>query len=54
MELYFVEPWHGRNGGEKDDYEGLRIFDVDINGETVIDDLDPWAEAGYCGALKRV
>ena len=54
VELYFVEPWHGRNGGEKDDYEGLRIFDVDINGETVIDDLDPWAEAGYCGALKRV
>jgi predicted GH43/DUF377 family glycosyl hydrolase len=54
VELYFVEPWHGRNGGEKDDYEGLRIFDVDINGEMVIDDLDPWAEAGYCGALKRV
>jgi hypothetical protein len=54
VELYFVEPWHGRNGGEKDDYEGLRIFDVAINGETVIDDLDPWAEAGYCGALKRV
>ena len=54
VELYFVEPWHGRNGGEKDDYEGLRIFDVDINGETVIDNLDPWAEAGYCGALKRV
>ena len=54
IELYFVEPWHGKNGGEKDDYEGLRIFDVAINGETVIDDLDPWAEAGYCGALKRV
>lgn len=54
VELYFAEPWHGRNGGEKDDYEGLRIFDVDINGKTVINDLDPWAEAGYCGALKRV
>ena len=54
VELYFVEPWHGRNGGEKDDYEGLRIFDAAINGETVINDLDPWAEAGYCGALKRV
>ena len=54
VELYFVEPWHGKGGGEKDDYEGLRIFDVAINGETVIDDLDPWAEAGYCGALKRV
>jgi hypothetical protein len=54
VELYFVEPWHGKNGGEKDDYEGLRIFDVDINGETVIDDLDPWAEAGYLGSMKRV
>ncbi|MBR6319497.1 MAG: beta-galactosidase [Prevotella sp.] len=54
VELYFAEPWHGKDGGETDDYEGLRIFDVAINGETVIDNLDPWAEAGYCGALKRV
>ena len=54
IELYFAEPWHGRGGGERDDYEGMRIFDVAVNGETVIDDLDPWAEAGYCGALKRV
>ena len=54
IELYFVEPWHGKGGGEKDDYEGLRIFDVAINGETVVDDLDPWAEAGYLGSLKRV
>ena len=54
VELYFVEPWHGKNGGEKDDYEGLRIFDIAINGETVIDDLDPWAEAGYLGSMKRV
>ena len=54
VELYFVEPWHGKYGGEMDDYEGMRIFDVAINGETVVDDLDPWAEAGYLGALKRV
>ena len=54
VELYFEEPWHGKGGGEKDDYEGLRIFDVAINGETVIDDLDPWAEAGYLGSMKRV
>ena len=32
----------------------MRIFDVDVNSEAVIDDLDPWAEAGYCGAMKRV
>ncbi len=54
VELYFAEPWHGKNGGEKNDYEGLRIFDIAINGETVIDDLDPWAEAGYLGSMKRV
>jgi len=54
IELYFVEPWHGKGGGERDDYEGMRIFDVAVNGQTAVDDLDPWAEAGYCGALKRV
>ncbi|MBP1541827.1 MAG: beta-galactosidase [Prevotella sp.] len=54
VELYFVEPWHGRDASETADYEGLRIFDVAVNGQTVVDDLDPWAEAGYCGSLKRV
>ena len=54
IELYFLEPWHGKNGREQDDYEGLRIFDVAVSGQTVVDDLDPWAEAGYLGALKRV
>ena len=54
VEMYFVEPWHGKGGGINDDYEGMRIFDVAINDEAVINDLDPWAEAGYCGALKRV
>ena len=54
VELYFAEPWHGKGGGEQDDYEGLRIFDVAINDKTVVDDLDPWAEAGYLGAMKRV
>ena len=54
VELYFLEPWHGKGGGEMDDYEGMRIFDVAINGETIVDDLDPWAEAGYLGAMKRV
>ncbi|MBR1547298.1 MAG: hypothetical protein IJ637_01045 [Prevotella sp.] len=54
IELYFTEPWHGKGGGERDDYEGMRIFDVAVNGETVVNDLDPWAEAGYCGAMKRV
>jgi hypothetical protein len=54
VELYFSEPWHGTGGSEKSDCEGLRLFDVAINGTTVIDDLDVWAEAGHDGALKRV
>ena len=55
IEIYFLEPWHGKGDNREDaDYEGLRIFDVAINDSLVIDDLDPWAEAGYCGALKRV
>jgi hypothetical protein len=54
VELYFTEPWHGRDNRERTDCEGLRIFDVAINDSTVIDDLDPWAESGYAGALKKV
>ena len=54
MELYFVEPWHGTGGGAYTDCEGLRIFDVAVNGKTVIDDLDIWAEAGHDGAFKQV
>ncbi len=54
IELYFTEPWHGRIASETADYEGLRIFDVAVNDSLVVDDIDPWAEAGYCGALKRV
>ena len=52
--LYFVEPWHGKDDdSESADYEGLRIFDVAINDSLVIDDLDPWAEAGYATAFSR-
>ena len=55
IELYFLEPWHGKGDfSETADYEGLRIFDVAVNDSTVVDDLDLWAEAGYCGAVKRV
>ncbi len=54
VELYFIEPWHGTGGGEGTDCEGLRIFDVAVNGKTVIDDLDIWAEAGHDRLLKKV
>ena len=53
VELYFVEPWHG-TGAPLVDCEGLRIFDVAVNGKTVVDDLDIWAEAGHDGAYKQV
>ena len=38
----------------KADCEDMRLFDVAVNGKTVIDDLDIWAEAGHDGALKKV
>lgn len=62
IELYFIEPWVGEwyeyvdneTGSCLADYEGERIFDVAVNGNTVIDDLDIWSEAGMAGALKKV
>ncbi len=52
VEFYFIEPWIGI-GGEK--YaEGKRVFDVAINGKTVINDLDIWQEAGVNTVLKKV
>lgn len=53
VELYFIEPWHGTGAAEGGDYEGLRIFDIAVNGKTVIDDLDIWAEAGHDRLLKK-
>jgi Di-glucose binding within endoplasmic reticulum. len=54
VELYFIEPWFGTGGSSKTDCEGMRLFDVAINGDTVIDDLDLWAEGGHDGACKKV
>lgn len=54
VELYFIEPWHGTGGGAGTDCKGLRIFDVAVNGTTVINDLDIWAEAGHDKVLKKV
>lgn len=51
VELYFTEPWLGTGGGM--DCEGWRLFDVAINDETVIKDLDIWKEAGHDTALKK-
>ncbi|WP_336969205.1 malectin domain-containing carbohydrate-binding protein [Sphingobium aromaticiconvertens] len=51
IELYFVEPWYGRAGI---DARGWRLFDVAVNGRTVIDDLDLFAQAGFGRAVRHV
>lgn len=51
VELFFVEPWYGTGGGI--DAEGWRIFDVAVNENTVIENLDIWNEAGHDRVLKK-
>ncbi|ALJ01732.1 glycoside hydrolase (plasmid) [Rufibacter tibetensis] len=51
VELYFTEPWLGTGGGM--DCSGWRLFDVAVNNDTVISNLDIWKEAGHDGALKK-
>ncbi|WNO52381.1 malectin domain-containing carbohydrate-binding protein [Stakelama saccharophila] len=49
--LYFVEPWYGRAGI---DARGWRVFDVAVNGRTVLRDLDLFAESGFGHAVRKV
>ena len=51
VELYFVEPWYGTGGGM--DCKGWRLFDVAINDEVKIKNLDIWNEAGHDRLLKK-
>jgi hypothetical protein len=51
VELYFMEPWLGK--GSSMDCSGMRLFDVAINGKTVLHNLDLWKEAGSCKAVKK-
>ena len=51
VELYFIEPWYGTGGGM--DCEGYRIFDVAVNNDTVLRNLDIWKEKGHDGLLKK-
>ncbi|MCW3090621.1 MAG: glycoside hydrolase [Ferruginibacter sp.] len=51
VELYFIEPWLGIGGGM--DCTGWRLFDVAINGKTVLKDLDIWESVGNAAALKK-
>nr|WP_233173738.1 malectin domain-containing carbohydrate-binding protein [Pedobacter sp. ASV19] len=51
VELYFIEPWLGTGGGM--DASGMRLFDVAVNGKTLLKDVDIWKEAGHDSALKK-
>jgi len=51
VELYFAEPWYGTGGG---DCAGWRLFDMAVNGTTVLRDVDLWKEAGFARAVKKV
>ncbi|NCU04327.1 MAG: glycoside hydrolase family 2, partial [Chitinophagaceae bacterium] len=51
VELYFIEPWLGIGGGIN--AKGMRLFDVTINGKTVLNDIDIWNEVGTNAALKK-
>jgi hypothetical protein len=52
IELYFSEPWYGTGGSL--DCTGWRLFDVAVNDQVVIHDLDIWKEAGHDHALRKV
>nr|MDA3879974.1 malectin domain-containing carbohydrate-binding protein [Prolixibacteraceae bacterium] len=51
LELFFTEPWYGTGGGLICD--GWRMFDVAVNNQLVIDDLDIWNEVGHDKLLKK-
>lgn len=51
IELYFTEPWYGVGGGMN--CAGWRVFDVAVNGNTVLRDLDIWKESGCQNGLKK-
>jgi beta-galactosidase len=52
VELYFIEPWLGIGGSMN--AKEMRLFDVAVNGKTVLNDLDIWNEAGTNTALKKI
>ena len=51
VELYFIEPWYGTGGGMN--CEDWRVFDIAVNDEVVLKDLDIWKEAGHDKVLKK-
>lgn len=51
VELYFIEPWYGKNNLICKDW---RVFDIAINDSTVENNFDIWKETGYNTLLKKV
>lgn len=51
IELFFNEPWYGTGGGM--DCTGWRVFDVAVNDDIQIENLDIWKEVGHDVALKK-
>jgi beta-galactosidase len=51
VELYFAEPWYGLGNINA---TGWRLFDVAVNGKTMLKDVDLFKEAGFAGAVKKV
>lgn len=51
VELYFIEPWWGTDCSMN--CESFRTFDIAINDDTVIKNLDIWKEAGHDKVLKK-
>ncbi|MBW3634636.1 MAG: thrombospondin type 3 repeat-containing protein, partial [Chloroflexi bacterium] len=52
VRLYFAEPYWGAPGGPTGD-PGQRIFSVTVEGETMLEDLDVFAEVGALTALVK-
>jgi hypothetical protein len=52
VRLYFAEPYWGAPGGP-DAEEGKRVFSVSAEGETIVRDLDVYAEVGSMTALVK-
>jgi hypothetical protein len=44
VECFFTEPWYGVGGGLRP--QGWRLFDVALNGRTVLRDFDVWRACG--------
>ncbi|OCX53036.1 glycoside hydrolase [Mucilaginibacter sp. PPCGB 2223] len=51
VELYFAEPWYGL---ANIDATGWRVFDVAVNGKTMLKNVDLFKEAGFSTAVKKV